>query len=152
MSAKCCAQEEEEAANADGFPVFYRRLRGFMLHAKFKPVGISKYDGKQDPKQWLRCYSLAIETARCDDDTKVLYFPICLEQAPLTWLENLDKRSIDTWDDLKKQFTSNFTGALGCTGNRMDLAQVKQKSNETLRNYMRRFFDKRATIVDVTKK
>jgi hypothetical protein len=34
----------------------------------------------------------------------------------------------------------------------MDLAMVKQEQGETLRKYMRRFFDKRATIVDVTNK
>jgi hypothetical protein len=31
----------------------------------------------------------------------------------------------------------------------MDLAMVKQEQGETLRKYMWRFFDKRATVVDV---
>jgi hypothetical protein len=34
----------------------------------------------------------------------------------------------------------------------MDLAMVKQEQGETLRKYMCCFFDKRATIVDVTDK
>jgi hypothetical protein len=34
----------------------------------------------------------------------------------------------------------------------MDLAIVKQEQGETLHKYMRRFFDKRATVVDVTDK
>jgi hypothetical protein len=34
----------------------------------------------------------------------------------------------------------------------MELAMVKQEQGETLHKYMRRFFDKRATIVDVTNK
>jgi hypothetical protein len=34
----------------------------------------------------------------------------------------------------------------------MDLAMVKQEQSETLRKYMRRFFDKRATVVDVSYK
>jgi hypothetical protein len=34
----------------------------------------------------------------------------------------------------------------------MDLAMVKQEQGETLRKYMHRFFDKRATVVDVTDK
>jgi hypothetical protein len=32
----------------------------------------------------------------------------------------------------------------------MDLAMIRQEQGETLRKYMRRFFDKHATIVDVT--
>jgi hypothetical protein len=34
----------------------------------------------------------------------------------------------------------------------MDLAMVKQEQGESLRKYMRHFFDKRATVVDVTDK
>jgi hypothetical protein len=34
----------------------------------------------------------------------------------------------------------------------MDLVMVKQEQGETLRKYMRRFFDKCATVVDVTDK
>jgi hypothetical protein len=34
----------------------------------------------------------------------------------------------------------------------MDLAMVKQEQGETLRKYMRCFFDKRATVVVVTEK
>jgi hypothetical protein len=79
-------------------------------------------------------------------------FPYCLDQAPLTWLESLEKYSIDKWDQLKDQFTSNFAGAMGRSGTRMDLAMVKQEQGETIRKYMRCFFDKRATVVDVTDK
>jgi hypothetical protein len=115
-------------------------------------LGISKYDAKQDPLQWLRCYALSIENTGGNNDTKCLYFPFCLDQAPLTWLESLEKYSIDKWDQLKEQFTSNFAGAMGRSGTRMDLAMVKRDKGETLHKYMRRFFDKRTTIVDVTDK
>jgi hypothetical protein len=66
--------------------------------------------------------------------------------------KRLDKHSIDKWDQLKEQFTSNFAGAMGRSGTRMDLAMVKQEQGETLHKYMRRFFDKRATVVNVTNK
>jgi hypothetical protein len=136
----------------DGFPAFSARLRNLLLPEKFKPLGITKYDVKPDPVQWLRCYALSIENAGGNNDTKCLYFPFCLDQAPLTWLESLEKYSIDKWNQLKEQFTSNFAGAMGRSGTRMDLAMVKQEQGETLRIYMRRFFDKRATVVDVTDK
>jgi hypothetical protein len=136
----------------DGFPAFSPRLCNLLLPDKFKPLGITKYDAKQDPIQWLRCYALSIENVGGNNDTKCLYFPFCLDQAPLRWLESLDKHSIDKWDQLKEQFTSNFAGAMGHSGTRTDLAMVKQEQGETLRKYMRRFFDKRATVVYVTDK
>jgi hypothetical protein len=90
------------AGDGDGFPAFSPRLRNLLLPDKFKPLGITKYDAKQDPIQWLRCYALSIENAGGNNDTKCLYFPFCLDQAPLTWLESLDKHSIDKWDQLKE--------------------------------------------------
>jgi hypothetical protein len=86
------------AGDNDSFPAFSPRLRNLLLPDKFKPLGITKYDAKQDPIQWLRCYALSIENAGGNNDTKCLYFPFCLDQAPLTWLESLDKHSIDKWD------------------------------------------------------
>jgi hypothetical protein len=86
------------AGDNDGFPSFFARLRNLLLPEKFKPLGITEYDVKQDPVQWLRCYTLSIENAGGNNDTKCLYFPFCLDQAPLTWLESLEKYSIDKWD------------------------------------------------------
>jgi hypothetical protein len=83
------------AGDNNGLPTFSPRLRNLLLPDKFKPLGITKYDAKQDPIQWLRCYALSIENAGGNNDTKCLYFPFCLDQAPLTWLESLDKHSID---------------------------------------------------------
>jgi hypothetical protein len=81
----------------DSFPAFSPQIRNLLLPKKFKPLGITKYDTKQDPIQWLRCYALSIENAGGNNDTKCLYFPFCLDQAPLTWLESLEKYSIDKW-------------------------------------------------------
>jgi hypothetical protein len=145
-------RKKASAGDNDGFPAFSARLRNLLLTEKFKPLGITKYDAKQDPVRWLRCYALSIENAGGNNDTKCLYFPFCLDQSPLTWLESLEKYSIDKWDQLKEQFTSNFASAMGRSGTRMDLAMVKQEQGDTLRKYMRRFFDKRATVVDVTDK
>jgi hypothetical protein len=141
-----------EASDSDGFPAYSARIHNLLLLEKFKPLEISKYDAKQDPVQWLRCYALAIENASGNNDAKCLFFPFCLDQAPLTWLESFEKNSIDEWDQLKAQFTNNFTGTMGRSGTRMDLAMVKQEQDETLRQYMWHFFDKRTTVVNVTDK
>jgi hypothetical protein len=106
-------KKSSTAGDNDGFSAFSARLRNLLLPEKFKPLEITKYDAKQDPVQWLRCYALSIENASGNNDTKCLYFPFCLDQAPLTWLESLEKYSIDKWDQLKEQFTSNFAGAMG---------------------------------------
>jgi hypothetical protein len=62
----------------------------------FKPVGIPKYNGKQDPRQWIHCYSIAIEVSGRSYSTEAFYFPVALESAPLTWLKSLKPNSIDS--------------------------------------------------------
>jgi hypothetical protein len=95
-------KKSSTAGENNGFPAFSARLRNLLLPEKFKPLGITKYDAKQDLVQWLRCYALSIENAGGNNDTKCLYFPFYLDQAPLRWLESLEKYSIDKWDQLKE--------------------------------------------------
>jgi hypothetical protein len=67
-------KKSSTASDNDGFPAFSARLHNLLLLEKFKPLGITKYDAKQDPVQWLRCYALSIENAGGNNDTKCLYF------------------------------------------------------------------------------
>ncbi|RLN22492.1 retrotransposon protein, putative, Ty3-gypsy sub-class [Panicum miliaceum] len=47
--------------DSDRFPAFPENITSREYPRDFKPTNILKYDGKQDPQQWLRCYSVAIE-------------------------------------------------------------------------------------------
>jgi hypothetical protein len=79
-------------------------------------LGISKYNAKQDPRQWLRSYALAIENTGGNNDIKCIYFPFCPDQTSLTWLESLDKNSIDEWDQLKGVVHQQLHGHHGTLG------------------------------------
>ena len=113
------------AENFDRFPAISSTFDNVEYPKHFKPTNIQKYDGKQDPSQWLRLYSTAINVAGGDIYTKVLYFPMALEPAPLTWLESLKHDSIHLWEDLKKAFIDNFQGYLHRVANRHALSMCK---------------------------
>jgi hypothetical protein len=103
------------------------------------PLDFAIYSSQRNSNLWgspstTRRKTQSIENAGGNNDTKCLYFPFFLDQAPLTWLESLDKYSIDEWNQLKDQFASNFAGIMGCSGTHMDLAMVKQEQGETLRS------------------
>jgi hypothetical protein len=117
--------ETEGTDCSDRFPAFSACFSNYKYPEGFKLIGITKYDGKQAPQQWLRCYSTAIEVAGGSNITKVVYFPMALDPAPLTWLESLSNNSIDSWERLKKVFIDNFQGAIARAGTRHDLAQCK---------------------------
>jgi hypothetical protein len=101
---------------SDRFSAFSARFSSYKYPEGFKPIGITKYDGKKAPQQWLRCYSTAIEVAGGSNITEVVYFPMALDPAPLTWLESLSNNSIDSWERLKKVFIDNFQGAIARAG------------------------------------
>jgi hypothetical protein len=42
-------KKSSTAGDNDGFPAFSARLRNLLLSEKLKPLGITKYDAKQDP-------------------------------------------------------------------------------------------------------
>ena len=105
INARCRSQL---ADNSDRFQALSRVFDNVEYPKDFKPTNIQKYDGKKEPAQWLCLYSIAISVAGGHTNTKVLYFPMALEPAPLTWLESLARESIHSWDDLKKAFIDNF--------------------------------------------
>ena len=86
---------------------------------------LKKYDGKQDPREWLCIYLTAIEVVGGMNSTKAIYFPMALESAPLTWLESLKRDSIHSWEDLKKLFVDNFQGSIHRPATRHDLHLCK---------------------------
>jgi hypothetical protein len=94
--------ETEGTDYSDRLPAFTARFSSYKYPDGFKTIGITKYDGKQAPQRWLRCYSTAIEVARGSNITKVIYFLMALDPAPLTWLESLSNNSINSWEWLKK--------------------------------------------------
>ena len=98
--------------NSDHFQALSKASDNIEYPKDFKPTNIQKYNGKQDPAQWLRLYSTAISVVGGDTNTKVLYILMTQEPTPLTWLESLARESIYSWEDLKKAFVDNFQGSL----------------------------------------
>jgi hypothetical protein len=82
--------------DSDRFPAFTRNITSHNCPREFKPVDITKYDGKQDPRQWICWYSTAIEVSGGSNTTKVIYFPMALESAPFICLESFKPDSIDS--------------------------------------------------------
>jgi hypothetical protein len=105
------------------------------LPHKFKPSNHSKYDGKIEPKQWLRIYSQLIELVGGDDDIKTLFFPMALEAVPLQRFDQLSPGSIKGWEDLQRAFCKNFAEIISHPITLAKLKGLKQKSGESFKSY-----------------
>ena len=66
--------------------------------------------------------------------------------------KSLKPNSIDSWEALKWVFIDNFQGAIIPKGTKHNLSQVKWERGESLRSYMHRFFETRATITEISNK
>ena len=112
---------------------FTRNLRRVVWPVKFKPDLPPRYDGKNNPLEFLQLYTLAIQAAGGDDKVMINWFSMALKDSASSWLTNLPAESINTWEELCRCFVANFKGTYerGLTYN--DLRAVRQKPGETLR-------------------
>ena len=62
--------------------------------------------------------------------------PLFLVDSARTWLEHLPPNRIQSWADLKEIFVGNFQGTYMHPGNPWDLKNCRQKSGETLHEYI----------------
>ena len=129
---------------------FTRNLRRVVWPVKFKPDLPPRYDGKNNPLEFLQLYTLAIQAAGGDDRVMANWFPMALKDSTSSWLTNLPADSIDSWEELCRCFVANFKGTYerGLTYN--DLRAVRQKPGETLRKYIQRFSQVRNKISNAT--
>ena len=85
-----------------------------------------------------------------DDDIKTLFFPMALETMPLQWFDKLNPGSIKSWEDLQRVFYENFAGNITHPITHAELKGLKQKGDESLRDYYWRFGELHAQVHDIT--
>ncbi|GJM95510.1 hypothetical protein PR202_ga12253 [Eleusine coracana subsp. coracana] len=93
---------------------------------------------------------MAIRSAGGDTYVMANYLPVCLEPAVWIWLTSLLERSITLWGDLNKKFIEGFQATYNRPGNHFDLPRIKQKADESLRNYIKQFCTKKTEIPNVS--
>ena len=75
-----------------------------------------------------------------DDDLLIIRnLPLHLADSARAWLEHLPERLVHGWVDLVRVFIGNFQGTYVRPRNSQDLKNCRQKSDESLRDFIRRF-------------
>jgi hypothetical protein len=67
-----------------------------------------------------------------------------------SWLSKLERETIGTWDELTKQFTSNFKSTYKRPTSIEEVKACIQQRNETLRSYIQRWSIIKNSAVDVS--
>jgi hypothetical protein len=113
---------------------------------KFKARHIDSYDGSSNSEEFIQIYQTVIEAAGGDGRVKANYLPMALAGAARSWLINLPEGSIYTLDQLCVMFIKNFQGTYKHPSTAQTLKTIKQKHDESLRDYVKCFCDARNTI------
>jgi hypothetical protein len=72
---------------------------------------IVEYNGKTNSNFWLEDYRLTCKAGGANDDLFIIQFlPIYLADSASAWLHHLPRNVINSQEDLREIFTSNFQG------------------------------------------
>jgi hypothetical protein len=73
-----------------------------------------------------------------------------LTSAARSWLSKLEKETIGSWEELTKQFTSNFKSTYKRPGSIEEIKACVQQRSETLRVYIQRWSIIKNSAVEVS--
>ena len=76
------------------------------------------------------------------------YFPVMMSRQALNWFEALPAGSINSWKDLCSAFVQYYQASCPGPKTRRDLGSVIQQPEESLRDYIKRYFANRNTITE----
>ncbi|GJN16418.1 hypothetical protein PR202_gb03403 [Eleusine coracana subsp. coracana] len=133
----------------EGIKAYVPRLRIARWPKGFKPVPIEKYDGQTNPREWLQLYSTVIRSDGRDSYIMANYLPVCLDPAIRLWLTSLPEESVTSWGDHNRKLIESFQATCNRPENHFDLTRIKQKGDEPLRDYIKRFCAKKTEIPNV---
>ncbi|GJN13362.1 hypothetical protein PR202_gb00056 [Eleusine coracana subsp. coracana] len=77
------------------------------------------------------------------------YLSVCLDPAVQIWLTSLPEESNTSWGDLNRKLIESFQATCNQPGNHFDLTRIKQKIDEPLRDYIKRFCAKKTEMPNV---
>jgi hypothetical protein len=110
---------------------------------------IDRYDSSSNPKEFFQVYQTVIEAAGGDDQVQANFLPTTLSRAAISWLINLPKGSIHSWDQLCAMFIRNFQGTSEHPSTTETLKPIKQKHDESLHDYVKRFCNVKNGILHI---
>jgi hypothetical protein len=129
-----------------GFRALAGPLRDVQWPAKFKAGHVDQYDRTSNPEEFIQVYQTVIEAARGDDLVKANFLHTALTGAARSWLINLPEASIQSCDQLCAMFIGNFQGTYERLSTAETLKTIKQRHDESLRDYAKRFCNARNAI------
>ncbi|XP_062012575.1 uncharacterized protein LOC133729116 [Rosa rugosa] len=118
---------------------FTARIQAEKRPPEAKPLKIEKYNGTRDPYHHLEVFESILHGTRYTDAMACHAFEETLTDEALRWFLNLPTNSIDSFQELGDKFLRRFILCGGGYRTTPDLFRLKQRPNERLRDFVRRW-------------
>ncbi|GJY89315.1 reverse transcriptase domain-containing protein [Tanacetum coccineum] len=105
------------------------------------PTNVKTYDGIGDLDDHLKVFEAAAKIERWPEPIWCHMFNSTLIGNARTWFDNLQHRSIEGFEELRKAFRRNFTQRKKYSKNPVELARIRQRSGEYLDSFTEHFKD-----------
>ena len=99
-----------------------------------------KYSGRTDSFVNIERFNDITGVHGLSEAQRCRVFPLSLEGRAREWYRKLSWESIRTFEQMCQKFTEYFQGAMAPEDDIMELATMKQRDDETLREFIKRYY------------
>ncbi|XP_021596228.1 uncharacterized protein LOC110602932 [Manihot esculenta] len=116
---------------------------------KFMIPPMAAYDGAGNPREHVLNYKTFMELQTLSDALMCKVFPTTLSGPARAWFNNLESGSINSFGDLATRFISRFIAGVPADRKTSYLEMIRQKRDESLREYVARFNTEALQILEL---
>ncbi|XP_071933596.1 uncharacterized protein [Coffea arabica] len=131
---------------------FTQEIEDCPLPRRFKIPNIELYDASTDPEDHLSVFLTHMRLQTAADEIRYKTFPMFLKGRARLWFQGLAPESIRSFPELARQFVAQFVSSKTYSKNAAHLMAIRQKPDESLRNFMARFNTESLQIRDKDEK
>ncbi|KAL4598593.1 hypothetical protein ACB092_11G069900 [Castanea dentata] len=117
---------------------YTERIDNMRMPNGYQPPKFLQFDGKGNPKQHIAHFVETCENAGTQGGLFVKQFVRSLKGNAFDWYTDLEPESIDSWDQLEREFLNRFYSTCR-TVSMMELTNTKQWKDEPVVDYISRW-------------
>ncbi|XP_022024120.1 uncharacterized protein LOC110924420 [Helianthus annuus] len=150
------ARVEEDLAKPykpNNLSCFSQQIVDYDFQTRIKiPAHIKTYDGTEDLDDHLQIFTGAARIEKWSNAECCLMFIQTLVGSARIWSNDLPARSVRSFDNLSKGFLANFSQQRRYVKDATVIFQIKQRDNESLREFIERYKKEGLTYIGADEK
>ncbi|GJS49692.1 reverse transcriptase domain-containing protein [Tanacetum coccineum] len=119
---------------------FKPRIRYFDFPKKTRmPNNVKTFDGSDNLEDHLKIFQAPAKVEWWAMLTWCHMFNSTLTGSARVWFNDLPPKSVDSYDDLKRAFLTNFFQQKKCIKDPVEIHHIKQREGESIEDFVQRF-------------